>query len=57
MSATDKAKNKAQEVAGKIRKSTGKATDDHDLQARGKTEQARGDVKQAGEKINDAFTK
>jgi uncharacterized protein YjbJ (UPF0337 family) len=57
MSATDKAKNKAQEVAGKIRKNTGKATDDHDLAARGKTEQARGDVKQAGEKINDAFTK
>jgi len=55
MSTKDKSKNKAQEVTGKIKKKTGKVTGDHDLQARGKADQTKGNLKQAGEKVKDAF--
>jgi uncharacterized protein YjbJ (UPF0337 family) len=55
MSATDKAKDKAQEIAGKVKENAGQATNDDDLEARGKADQAKGDLKQAGEKIKDAF--
>jgi uncharacterized protein YjbJ (UPF0337 family) len=55
MSATDKAKDKAQEVAGKVKEKAGQASDDDDLEARGKADQAKGNLKQAGEKIKDAF--
>ena len=55
MSATDKAKDKAQEVAGKVKEKAGQATNDDDLEARGKADQAKGNLKQAGEKIKDAF--
>jgi uncharacterized protein YjbJ (UPF0337 family) len=55
MSATDKTKNKAQEVAGKVKEKTGEVTGDHDLEARGKADQTKGNLKQAGEKVKDAF--
>jgi len=55
MSATDKSKNKAQELAGKVKEMTGKVTGDHKLEARGKVDQAKGHLKQAGEKVKDAF--
>jgi uncharacterized protein YjbJ (UPF0337 family) len=55
MSATDKAKDKAQEIAGKVKEKAGQATDDDDLEARGKADQTKGNLKQAGEKIKDAF--
>ena len=55
MSATDKAKDKAQEVAGKVKEKAGQASDDDDLEARGKADQTKGNLKQAGEKIKDAF--
>ena len=54
MSATDKAKDKAQEIAGKVKEKAGQATNDDDLEARGKADQTKGNVKQAGEKIKDA---
>jgi uncharacterized protein YjbJ (UPF0337 family) len=47
MSLSDKAKNKAEEAAGR-------ATDD-ELKAEGKTDHAKGNLKQAGKKIKDAF--
>jgi len=55
MSAADKAKDKAQEVAGKVKEKAGQASDDDDLEARGKADQTKGNLKQAGEKIKDAF--
>ena len=56
MSAKDKSKNKVQEVAGRIKEKAGEITDDSDLQARGKSERAQSDLKQAGEKVKDAFS-
>jgi uncharacterized protein YjbJ (UPF0337 family) len=57
MSTVDKAKNKAQEVKGHLKESAGKATDDQSLQAKGKKDKASGNLKQAGEKVKDAFKK
>lgn len=37
MSAVDKAKNKAEELAGKAKEKIGQATDDSDLEAEGAT--------------------
>ncbi|HYU05498.1 MAG TPA: CsbD family protein [Jatrophihabitantaceae bacterium] len=54
MSGQDKAKNKAEEVAGKVKEEFGDATDNTDLEAEGKVDQAKADLKQAGEKIKDA---
>lgn len=55
MSGTDKAKNKVQEVKGQAKEKLGDATDDDELRARGKADQAKGNLKQAGENVKDAF--
>ena len=55
MSLADKAKNKGQELQGKGKEAAGGATGDDELKAEGKTDQAKGDLKQAGEKIKDTF--
>lgn len=55
MSATDKAKNKADELAGKAREQVGKATGDEDQEQQGKADQVKSNVKDAGEKVKDAF--
>lgn len=52
----EKAKNKAQETKGQIKEAVGKATGDDHLEAEGEADQAKGNLKQAGEKIKDAFT-
>ena len=57
MSAEDKAKNAAQQTTGKIKEGAGKMTGDQSLEAEGRGDQAKGDLKQAGEKIKDAFKK
>ena len=57
MSGTDKAKNKAQEVAGKAKEAVGRATGDRDTEARGKGDQSKDNLTDAGEKIKDAFSK
>jgi len=57
MGAIDKAKNKAQETTGKVKEATGKATNDADLEAEGKADRVMGNLKQAGEKVKDAFKK
>ncbi len=56
MSSEDKIANKIEELAGKGKEAVGRATDDPDLVAEGKAEQAKSNLKQAGEKIKDAFT-
>ena len=57
VSAADKAKDKAQEAKGKVKKETGKALGDPVLEGKGKAEEAKGDLKQAGEKVKDAAKK
>src|SRR3954453_6993247 len=55
MSGVDKMKNKAQELSGEGKESLGEATDNRDLQAEGTKDQMAGNLKQAGEKVKDAF--
>jgi uncharacterized protein YjbJ (UPF0337 family) len=51
----DKIDNKAEEFGGKVKEGVGKATGDEELEAQGKGDQFKSNVKQAGEKIKDAF--
>jgi uncharacterized protein YjbJ (UPF0337 family) len=53
----DKVSNMAEELKGKGKEAVGKVTDDERLEAEGRGDQARADVKQAGEKVKDAFTR
>jgi uncharacterized protein YjbJ (UPF0337 family) len=55
MSATDKMKNAAQSAKGSARVTAGKATGDRHMQAQGQTDKAAASLKQAGEKVKDAF--
>jgi uncharacterized protein YjbJ (UPF0337 family) len=55
MSAIDKIKNKVEEVEGKAKEVVGRATDDPKLEGEGKGKQVTGNLKQAGEKVKDAF--
>jgi uncharacterized protein YjbJ (UPF0337 family) len=57
MSADDKVKNTAETAKGNVKEGVGKATGNESLQAEGHGDQANGDLKQAGEKAKDAFTK
>ena len=51
----DKIDNMSDDAAGKAKEATGKATDDERLEAEGRTDQSKADLKQAGEKVKDAF--
>jgi len=55
MGLDDKVRNTSEDVAGKIKEGAGKATDNERLEAEGKGEQFKSDLKQAGEKVKDAF--
>ncbi len=55
MGIVDKAKNKAQSASGKVEEKVGEATNDRSMEAEGKGDQVAGDIKQAGEKVKDAF--
>ncbi len=55
MGLDDKISNKAEELKGSAKETTGKATDDEQLEAEGKGDQMGANLKQAGEKIKDAF--
>jgi uncharacterized protein YjbJ (UPF0337 family) len=57
MSAAGKAKDKVQAAKGKVKKGTGRALDDPYLEGEGKAEEMKGNLKQAGEKVKDAFKK
>jgi uncharacterized protein YjbJ (UPF0337 family) len=50
MGVGDKFENAKDKLAGKAKESTGKATDDEELEAEGKVDQSKADLKQAGEK-------
>jgi len=51
----DKAKHAAEDVTGHMKEAAGKMTDNERLEAEGKTDQAKADVKKAGDDVKDAF--
>ena len=55
MSGEDKVKNAAQDAQGKIKEGVGKATGDDEMANEGRADQAKSDLKDAGEKVKDAF--
>ena len=57
MGIADKAKNTAEELAGRAKEVVGDLTDNKDLENQGKADQTRADVKNTGENIKDAFKK
>ena len=57
VSGVDKAKNKAQDLGGKAKEAVGKVTGDKSTEHEGKGYQAKSNLKDAGEKVKDAFKK
>ena len=57
MSKKNKAKNMAQVAKGKVEEGAGKSMGDDKLEDDGKADQMKGNMKQAGEKVKDAFKK
>ena len=55
MGLDDKLKNTTQEWTGKAKERIGDITDDESMQAEGKRDEVAGNLKQAGEKVKDAF--
>ncbi len=55
MGGEDKTKNKVEEIQGQAQSSIGGTTGDKDMQAEGEKKQSKANLKQAGEKIKDAF--
>ena len=55
MGIDDKAKNAADKVAGHVKETAGKVTDNEKLEAEGKGDQMGANLKQAGENVKDAF--
>ena len=55
MALEDKASNKAEELKGQAKETTGKATGDEQMESEGKGDQGKSKLKQAGENIKDAF--
>lgn len=52
----DKISNKAEELKGKAKETAGDATGNEKMQAEGMFDQAKANLKQAGEKVKDVFT-
>ncbi len=57
MGTEDKIDNKGEDLGGKLKEGVGRATGDEELEAQGRGDQAKSDLKQAGEKLKDAFKK
>ncbi|QBX55219.1 CsbD family protein [Nocardioides seonyuensis] len=57
MGLDDKIQNKTEDLTGKAKEHAGKATDDESLEAEGKGDQMGANLKDAGEKVKDAFKK
>lgn len=57
VAAEDTAAATATEAKGKTTEGLGKVTGDEEWEAEGKGDQAKGNLKQAGEKVKDAFKK
>ena len=57
MATENKAANKVTELKGRAKKGLGKATGNDEMEAEGKIDEAKGNIKQAGEKVKDAVKK
>jgi len=57
MSAEDKVKNTAETARSKAKEGGGAATGNESLKAEGRADQAKGYLRQAGERIKDVFKK
>ena len=55
MSALDKAKNKIEDLGGQAKEAAGSATGDKSTENEGKLDQVKANLKDAGEKVKDAF--
>lgn len=55
MGVGDKMDNTADKLGGKAKEAAGKLSDNERLEAEGKGDQTKSDVKQTGEKIKDVF--
>ena len=55
MSFGDKVSHKTQELRGRMKRNAGEVTNNPRLQAEGRSEEMRGGLKQAVEKVKDAF--
>ncbi|XAS63767.1 CsbD family protein [Pseudarthrobacter sp. So.54] len=53
----DKIQNAVTKLTGKAKEATGSATGDNHLKNEGRGDQVRADLKQAAEKVKDAFKK
>ena len=53
----EKADNKIEEIRGKAKEAVGDATGDEALERQGERDQSKANLKQAGEKVKDAFDK
>lgn len=56
MSGSDKIENAAEDLTGKAKETAGKATNNDELVAEGKADQAKADLKKAAENVKDAAT-
>jgi uncharacterized protein YjbJ (UPF0337 family) len=57
MGTDDKIDNKAKDLGGKAKEAVGKATGDDALAGQGDRDQRKASLKDAGEKVKDAFKK
>ena len=57
MGLNDKMKNKKDETKGAAKENLGKATGDEQMEREGHSDQSVSNLKQAGEKVKDAFKK
>ncbi|WP_329493088.1 CsbD family protein [Kitasatospora herbaricolor] len=55
MSTDDKIENTGDKLKGKAEETVGKAVGNERLEAEGRADQAKADLKQAGEHLKDAF--
>lgn len=55
MATDDKLRNQGEDLKGKAKETIGRATDDEELEAAGRGDQAKSNLKQAGEKVKDAI--
>jgi uncharacterized protein YjbJ (UPF0337 family) len=53
--ARNKTRNKAQQLKGELKETTGRVTGDERLEAEGRADQTKAHLKQAAEKVKDAF--
>jgi uncharacterized protein YjbJ (UPF0337 family) len=53
--ARNKTRNTAQKVKGEVKEAAGRVTGDRRLEAEGRGDKTRANLKQAGEKLKDAF--